>query len=124
MTTPEELAELLEFGRVIYVDDSGHAAPANMSPYVPYVEDHSSHDVTLDGVPYRDAPTWSPLVGYTGQYGYRGAVMHSSEYIGGALALDILSTPGLYVSVIVMAQSDSDDIEPDFAGWAILRRSA
>lgn len=124
MTTHEELSELMEFDHVIHVDESGNATSAPQSPYVPYVEHDSSHDVTLDGIPYRDASTWAPLVGYTGQHGYRGAVMHSSEYIGGALARDILSAPGLYVSVIVMAQSDSDDIEQDFAGWAILRGSA
>jgi hypothetical protein len=54
--------------------------------------------------------------GYSGQYGYAGPVMHSSEYIGGHLAEDIARAPGLYAAVLV----DCADGEP--AGWAVVFR--
>jgi len=62
------------------------------------------------------------LTGYTGQYGYHGAVMHASEYIGGGLADDILSTPGTYVVVVVNVEDDEADEFAEPAGWAILRQ--
>ncbi len=69
---------------------------------------------------------WSLLTGYTGQYGYHGPVMHNSEVIGGALARDILSTPGVYVVLPVdYACTDEcpSDCDGDHAdGWAVAHR--
>lgn len=62
---------------------------------------------------------WDVLEGYTGQYGYRGAVMHPSEYIGGDLARDILAHSGVYVVTVVNCLGGDDDPEP--AGWVVLR---
>jgi hypothetical protein len=62
---------------------------------------------------------WEPLSGYTGQYGYNGAVMHASEYLGGRLAADILDDPGVYVVVTVEVMPTDDEPEPFPAGWAV-----
>lgn len=62
---------------------------------------------------------WELLIGWTGQSGYRGPVMHASEYIGGRLAEYILETPGIYAVLVVEASPDMDE-EP--AGWAIARK--
>lgn len=61
---------------------------------------------------------WSLLTGWTGQSGYRGVVMHASEYVGGALAGHITENPGLYVVISVETDDDSEDA----AGWAIAYR--
>lgn len=59
--------------------------------------------------------------GYTGQWGYSGPVMHDSEYLGGRLAEDILSTPGEYCLMPVtylgyLGWEDSQD-----EGWIVLK---
>lgn len=61
---------------------------------------------------------WELLTGWTGQSGYRGPVMHASEYLGGRLAEYILETPGIYTAVVVETDDDSEDA----AGWAIARK--
>lgn len=78
---------------------------------------HSDGDVT--NTPDMQAPevfddescnsNWELLSGFTGQYGYNGPMMHPSEYIGGALAKHILSTPGVYCAVA----------DPDGEGWYV-----
>lgn len=65
--------------------------------------------------------------GYSGQYGYRGPIMHASEFIGGHLADDIMARPGIYVAVTVEVSCPHDetagcDCEDEPAGWAVLRR--
>lgn len=45
--------------------------------------------------------------------------MHTSEYIGGGLARDILAQPGYYVALV---EYPSDGGEPD--GWAVARMDA
>lgn len=64
----------------------------------------------LDAVDGCPGP-WEPMTGYTGQYGYNGPHMHPSEYVGGALARDILDTPGLYVCVVVDYGPCADDAD-------------
>ncbi|WP_155981017.1 hypothetical protein [Nocardia sp. CNY236] len=44
--------------------------------------------------------------------------MHATEFIGGRLAQDILSAPGLYAAVVVSPTDGSE--EP--VGWAIAFR--
>jgi hypothetical protein len=95
--------------------------------YAPEVTHDSIMDVNIDGA------GWHCLTGMTGQYSYSGAVMHSSEFIGSAIA-KILATddPGtLFAIVIVSVLPDdcedhedhtaSGDCEP--AGWAIAYKS-
>lgn len=58
--------------------------------------------------------------GYTGQYSYNGPIMHNSEFIGGRLEHDILTTPGVYVAVVANWTSDTGE-DYDSEGWAILK---
>jgi hypothetical protein len=89
---------------------------------------------------------WDVESGWTGQQGYRGPVMHTSEFIGGRLAEHILATPGYWVACAVYVASEecpngsptctlSDpcvichdhtgkDREQDCAGWIIAHREA
>lgn len=82
--------------------------------YVPEVSNDDTADITIHGT------GWTALTGFTGQMGYRGAVMHSSEYIGGGLEEYILSNPGIYAVTEVM-DDDLEQPEPPI-GWVVLRR--
>jgi hypothetical protein len=64
------------------------------------------------------ASGWDLLTGYSGQQDYNGPVLHTSEFIGGGLARDILATPGIY------AVASVDDVEDDGypIGWVVLRK--
>lgn len=83
--------------------------------YAPSVFHDEGSDV------YIDSKGWEPLTGYTGQHGYRGAVMHASEQFAGRIRNDVLATPGVYVLAVVDVL-DEEDAEP--AGWAVLRRTS
>jgi hypothetical protein len=69
---------------------------------------------------------WEPLTGFTNQYGYRGACLHPSEFIGGGLEAEILNNDGIYVTVCVYSldnpsiPSEDGYGEPD--GWAVLKQ--
>jgi len=69
---------------------------------------------------------WSFVDGFSGQYGYRGPIMHVSEYLGGGMADHVLETPGIYVVVVVEVLDDPDwdytNENPEPAGWALLYR--
>ena len=84
--------------------------------YAPTVTHDDERDVDVDG------PYWTPLVGWTGQHGYNGAVMHASEQFAGALANYVSSRAGVYVLTVVEVLEDTnEDANEDPAGWAILR---
>ena len=95
--THKELQDIADFDHpfVITADGSVHDAPSNV--YAPEVYDAESisEDITIEG------DGWSALTGHTGQYGYHGAVMHASEFIGGGLADYLLDNSGTYVVVAV-----------------------
>ena len=63
---------------------------------------------------------WEPLTGYTGQYGYAGAIMHPSETLSGGLVRDILATPGTYC-VVEVRDEDGSLPDGDPIGWAVCR---
>lgn len=71
----------------------------------PHQPDETYYTCTHDGdnvsaaEPDDPGDGWTYETGRTGQYSYNGAHMHSSEYIGGGLAKDILETPGHWVAV-------------------------
>lgn len=94
MTTPAELQQFVEFDCPFRVDYYGALSDA-LEFHAPEVYHSDADDIEVYGT------GWAPLTGYTGQYSYNGAVMHASEYLGGRLADDILSTPGVYVVVVV-----------------------
>jgi hypothetical protein len=114
------LSELMDFDHVIRVVGDGVVdLDTNTSRYAPTI------DVDLLGdIDYRTLDSgWQLLQGYTGQHGYSGPVMHSSEQISGRIAEDIASKPGLYVAVVVESET-CDDYDAlgfcdDPVGWAI-----
>src|SRR5690242_12998131 len=95
-----DLDAVMEFGRVIRVHGDGTVTDnhgdvdAPEGVYLRLNADGQSPDDDYEGSP----EGWEPFTaGYTGQHGYGGPTMHRSEFIGGRLARDILSTPGYYV---------------------------
>jgi hypothetical protein len=72
----------------------------------------------VEGIP----DGWTLLTGYSGQDRYAGPVMHASEMIGGRMAEDILSTPGVYTATTVEVDPTDDEPDPFPAGWAVARR--
>lgn len=124
-------------------DDTGRVTLSRADGvYGPTVEHDAVHDVLIDGHAV-NCPcgycAWSPLTGYTRQHGYRGAVMHASEFVGGGLADDLLATadehPVYMVTSVEVTECDEDcdpgehtpeDVEAGIwghepAGWCILR---
>ena len=63
---------------------------------------------------------WEPISGYTGQYAYKGAVMHPAEQFAGRMADDIIKRPGVYV--IVEVRDDDGQFSGDTPiGWVLMR---
>lgn len=103
--TVVELNDVMQFDHVVQVHDDSMISD-DLAAYAPELHDG------------RVSEGWSLLNGYSGQYSYAGPVMHASEFIGGVMARDILSEPGIYVAVVNYA---SDGGEPD--GWAVAKRN-
>jgi hypothetical protein len=112
--TAETLNSAVEFDSPFRVNDDGTISDAYGEHYAPDVYLSESTDIEIE------SDDWEALTGYTGQYGYNGAVMHPSEYLGGGLARDVLDTPGVYV-VVEVRDLDNDYPEGDPIGWAILK---
>lgn len=121
-----ELNELMSFGHVVRSDGEGNVTDdfspkplANEVVYQVLDADGQSPDDEVEDL----YSGWTLLNGFTGQHGYRGAFMHSSEYIGGALEDHIKAHAGYYVAVVVdaMPQGDeeSENEEPENIGWAV-----
>lgn len=100
--------------------------------WAPEVYHDPAGDVTID------SEEWECLTGLTGQYCYHGAVMHSSEFVGGFLAEVIVETATgaaedgkrcvFAIVVVNVFPEDDPDYDPDNpedsespepAGWAI-----
>lgn len=119
--TAENLNTSVEFDQPFTVGAGGEVTfPREIySPDVWHVEGASTpHDVEIGGTGWEQ---WS--TGYTGQHGYRGAVLHASEQLAGRIASDLLAQPGTYVVCAVDVLPEDDDDEPEPAGWIILRRA-
>jgi len=110
----KSLNDLMEFGRVVRSDGAGNVSDSDVPDSVQYgapemvyvlldsdgqaIRDWAvGSDFTIEGVP----DDWTLLTGFTGQYGYNGALMHPSEFIGGGLERHIRENAGYYVAVIV-----------------------
>ena len=106
--TAEELDAALSDYAVIYSHGDGTISDVSGV--------HAPEYDTEGGTDPADPAGWDMLRGYTGQWGYNGPVMHASEYVGGALARDILDTPGTYTVVYV---SDLADLDAGPYGWAV-----
>jgi len=98
------LSAIMDFDHVIMVKSDGTVT--DDTPNAPYAP-----ELYNEGIGGTGYASWELMTGYTGQYGYHGPMMHASEYIGGRMARDILSTPGYYVSVYT----------PDGESWAVAR---
>lgn len=108
--TPDTLNSLVEFDSAFIVTSEG--IDSTHGVYVPTVYNDDATDI------YIESNKWEALTGYTGQYSYNGAVLHSSEYLGGGLARDILADVGGVYAVSVV--EDMDDPENP-AGWCVLK---
>lgn len=65
---------------------------------------------------------WDVQTGWSGQYSYSGPIMHTSEYIGGALADHIRETDGYWVVVAAECWPVNGGDETEPAGWLLLHR--
>lgn len=113
-----ELGKLMEFDHVIQVHDDGSVTDGPDGVHAPTLQDERLDD-----------PAWSFFsAGYTAQHAYRGPIMHNSELIGGKLAEDILSIPGIYVAVVANWSPEdgdcADECDCDVEGWAVVRLTA
>lgn len=114
--------------------------------YAPNVLHSETDDVSIDD------PSWEALKGFTGQYGYNGAVNHPSEFVGREIARELArlaeDEPQTFVMVSVEVEASDEEVhevaaregfdtatddgwaqardmadgEQDAAGWAILRK--
>jgi hypothetical protein len=107
MVTPDQLNRLVKFYCPFEVTDDGQVVEVT-GVYPP-------ESVNCDGEPLDDR--WTTLDGFSHQYGYAGPIMHSSEFLGGAMAREVLATPGVYV--LAECLPDDEDGTPD--GWVLLR---
>lgn len=101
------LNDIMQFDVVVRVHEDGTVTGVN---WLHAPELHDGELSTSQG------QRWELLDGYSGQDRYSGPIMHQSEFIGGGMERDILSTPGVYVALV---DYPSDDTEPE--GWAVAR---
>lgn len=124
------LSATIEFDSPFTVAPGGNVFHPLFGIYAPSVEHCVTEDILID------SDDWEAFsVGYTGQYGYNGPVMHASEILGGRLAEDILNTPGTYVVCAVEYICDVENPECHYspydratmgcgcdpAGWTVLK---
>lgn len=115
---PHNLNGFMEFDRVIRVNED--LTVSDSDTWEPEVVDEDGY---LSQHP--DHSGWSLMNGYSGQYGYAGPVMHASEFIGGRMAVDILSTPGEYVALVAHGCDDrcnEKECNGSGDGWVVARR--
>ena len=122
--------------------DSAYSAIAGdySGEYVPTVEHDDDADILIDGRILADSD-WHAITGKTGQYGYRGAVMHPSETADDDTIRQWVRDAGgdTFAVVEVRAYCTEDepcfpDVGPEYcaehgcgaepAGWAVIYRKA
>lgn len=123
--TPDDaraLDALMDFDHVVRSDGNGNVVSAHHewapTAYVDCDAEGNILDLHPSAIVIDDG--WHLMNGYSGQDGYSGPLMHSSEFIGGQMARDIYETPGLYCTIIVNCLG-ADDPET-IAGWAVAYR--
>lgn len=114
-----ELNDIMSFGHAIEVRPDGTItdSPERAAESV-YVRLDADGQIASDEIDTAGWKGWELLTGYSGQDGYRGPIMHTSESIGGGLEDHIRTTPGHYVAVTVegLSRTDGDDAT---CGWAV-----
>lgn len=124
IVTRDTLDTLAEFDRVFRINPDGTLDFPDTALREHWAPERVEDDV-VDGDP--DSP-WKLVNGFSGQYGYAGPVMHSSECLGGGMADHVLGTPGLYVVMEAyvsqersgLGDDEYDEDEP--AGWVLLHQ--
>jgi len=103
----KDLNDIMQFDHVVMVAEDGTITD-RLDIYC-----DAELNVMTNGEDDFYLPTgWELLKGFTGQYGYNGPVMHSSEYVGGGLERHIRETPGYYVVLIVYASCNYEKHTP------------
>ena len=129
----KSLNDLMEFGRVVRSDGAGNVSDSDVPDSVQYGAPEMVYVLLdSDGQAIRrpgesdfhivDLPDdWTLLTGFTGQYGYSGALMHQSEFIGGGLERHIRENAGYYVAVIVdgLVDDPTGEVKTEPDSWAV-----
>lgn len=107
------LTDIMEFDHVVQVHEDGSVTDGPANVFAPDLYDDQLSDAWWEFFTY----------GYTGQHGYRGPIMHNSEFIGGRLERDILATPGIYAAIAAYwsPEPGEDENESHIEGWAVVR---
>src|SRR5699024_5519557 len=66
----------------------------------PEVYIYVGEDGAVEG-PFLEGGGWEPVTGFSGQWQYRGPIMHASEQLQGGIAKAVLENPGVYCVVVV-----------------------
>jgi len=102
------------------VGDDVEDAPSGIYAPSVYHQD-GTPDVMIEG------GEWEAVsYGWTGQHGYRGPVMHSSEFVGAGIAEDLTDAerfdPGtIFVMCVVEVLPEEGETDQEPAGWIMLR---
>jgi hypothetical protein len=121
-----DLNSIMEFDHPVRVHADGTVTDAGPSFWAPetFVGSDSTGQISVaddrELIESVKRQGWSLFTGYTGQFGYSGPIMHSSEFIGGRLGTDILAEPGVYVSVVISC--DESDGSEGVAGWGVAEK--
>jgi hypothetical protein len=105
--------QALEFDTVFSIE--GGAVVERHDLYAPSVYNDPDNDI------YLDDSRWDCFTGLSGQYGYNGAVMHSSELVGRGIA-DYLNDYAAENDVVFCLVVVNDLDDEDVVGWAIAYR--
>lgn len=128
------LAEAMDFDHVVHVRPDGTFTDTTgqHAPEVYVTTDENGQILAddekgmIDLIRDHGWEVWT--TGYSGQYGYRGPIMHSSELISNEMETDMYDSPGYYVACAVeILEGDDWDISempPPPAGWIICRKDA
>jgi hypothetical protein len=121
--TADSLNDAMEVDDVVRVTPDGWLDSAD-GVHAPEVFVFCDEDGQVSRQEDVDMVTRCESEGWDVMNGYSGPVMHTSEYIGGRLAEDILERPGLYVACVVECLGpDRDASENESpAGWVVLRK--
>jgi hypothetical protein len=122
----ESLNDLMQFEHVVYSDGAGNVTdilPTRVWAPEVYLELDDDGQSLSEPVMSSREP-WKLLSGFTGQHGYRGALMHPSEYIGGGLERYIRDTAGYFVAVVIDGLPTGEDDETELCGWGVAHISA
>lgn len=130
--TIDHVVRVRDDGTVTYQGTTGVYAPEVYCDYEgPFTDGQILDEHERDMIESIKAQGWTVETGWSGQDSgkYNGAIMHVSEYIGGALAEHILETPGYWVACSVEIHPGEDDPEhndgsgeSETAGWIVMHR--